>query len=38
VLSGVLEQAIDAWESGALQAARTLLHQSMALAQEMRYL
>jgi hypothetical protein len=37
-LSGVLERAIDAWESGALQAARTLLHRSVALAQEMRYL
>jgi len=37
-LSGVLEQAIDAWASGALQAARTLLGRSVALAQEMRYL
>jgi tetratricopeptide (TPR) repeat protein len=37
-LSAVLEQAVDAWESGALQAARTLLHRSVALAQEMRYL
>jgi tetratricopeptide (TPR) repeat protein len=37
-LAASLEQAIQAWAGGAPQSARALLHQSMALAQQMRYL
>ncbi len=37
-LSASLEQAILAWESGAPEVARALLHQSLALAQQMLYL
>jgi tetratricopeptide (TPR) repeat protein len=33
-----LEQAIQAWDGGAPESARAQLHQSMALAQQMRYL
>ena len=37
-LAASLEQAIEAWDSGAAEATRTLLQQSMTLAQELRYL
>ena len=37
-LSASLEQAIQAWDEGAPEAARMQLHQSLMLAQQMRYL
>jgi hypothetical protein len=37
-LAASLEQAIQAWDGGASESARELLHQSLALAQQMRYL
>jgi len=37
-LAASLEQAIQSWDGGAADAARTLLQQSMMLAQELRYL
>jgi tetratricopeptide (TPR) repeat protein len=37
-LSASLERATQAWESGAPESARAVLHQSLALAQQMRYL
>ncbi len=37
-LAASLEQVIQAWDGGAPESANTLLHQSLALAQQMRYL
>lgn len=37
-LAACLEQAIQAWDEGAPESARALLHQSVVLAQQMRYL
>ena len=33
-----LEQAIQAWDGGASESARELLHQPLVLAQQIRYL
>ena len=37
-LAASLEQAVQAWDGGASASARSLLHRSLAMAQEMRYL
>lgn len=37
-LAASLEQAVQAWDGGAFESAREMLHQSMSLAQVMRYL
>ena len=37
-LAANLEQTLQAWNGGTPEAARALLHQSMALAQQMHYL
>ena len=37
-LTASLDQAIQAWDRGTPESARALLHQSMVLAQQMRYL
>ena len=37
-LLACLEQAVQAWEGGTPDSARALLHESMALAQQMHYL
>jgi tetratricopeptide (TPR) repeat protein len=37
-LTANLEQSIRAWDSRALESARAILHRSLALAQELRYL
>ena len=37
-LAANLEQAVQAWDGGTPESANTLLHQSLALALEMRYL
>ena len=37
-LAASLEQAVQAWDGGAPESARSLLDQSLALAQQMHYL